>query len=145
MKKLFSFPETYSFRCNKNSEVKIFRYPNNSTIDISNLQIRDMSLADASIDLSDKKIGISIVELENVKKPPKYYGVLTNYGEDVVISVAYETKQHTALINSLEGNTSSFDNLIFVAEIPEDEAKKKVDKSITKYLIESFKIIHQLK
>ena len=140
---MFNFPENYSFKCTVDSGLRIFRYPSGSKIEFSNLEIYNVSSEDRSIDLDDKKIVLSIGEKIDNKKV-KHWGKLTNYEEDVSIQVAYEKEEYQSLLNSLENNLN-LKNLFFGVDISEKEAKKKVDKSMTWYLIENFSLVNKLK
>ena len=140
---MFNFPESYSFKCSADTGLRIFRYPSGSKIEFSNLEIYNVSSEDRSIDLDDKKIILSIGEKID-KKKVKHWGQLTNYEEDVSIQVAYEKEEYQSLLNSLENNLN-LKNLFFGVDISEKEAKKKVDKSMTWYLIENFSLVNKLK
>ena len=100
-------------------------------------------MEDKSIDLEDKKVILSIGE-KNQKKKVKHWGTLSNYDEDVAIQVAYEKEGYHSLLNSLQNNPD-LDNLLFGVDISQKEAKKKVDKSFTWYIIENFTLVDKLK
>ena len=142
MSSLFNFPESYSFKCNEETTLRIFRYPSGSKIEFSNLEIYDQS-EDNSLDLADKKVILSIGERADNKKA-KHCGTLTNYEEDVSIQVAYEKEEYNSLLSSLQNNPD-LNNLFFGVDISQKEAKKKVDKSLTWYLIENFTLVNKLK
>ena len=143
MSNLFNFPESYSFRCGEDTSLKIFRYPNGSKIEFSNLELYGLSMEDKSIDLEDKKVILSIGE-KIEKKKVKHWGTLSNYDEDVTIQVAYEKEEYHSLLNSLQNNPD-LDNLLFGIDISQKEAKKKIGKSFTWYLIENFTLVNKLK
>ena len=143
MSNIFNFPETYSFQCNEDTTLRIFRYPNASKIEFSNIELYDLSMEDRSIDLEDKKIVLSIGKKIEQKKV-KHWGTLTNYDEDVSIEVAYEKDEYYLLLNSLQNNPD-LNSLFFGVDISQKEAKKKIDKSLTWYLIENFKLVNKLK
>ena len=44
MSNIFNFPETYSFQCNEDTTLRIFRYPNASKIEFSNIELYDLSM-----------------------------------------------------------------------------------------------------
>ena len=140
---MLNLPENYSFRFNEDTRLRIFRRPSGSKIEFSNLELYDLSSEDRSLDLNDKNIVLSIGErIKNHKA--KHCGTLTNYEEDVSIQVAYEKEEYQSLLNSLENNLN-LKNLFFGVDISEKEAKKKVDKSMTWYLIENFTLVNKLK
>ena len=142
MSNLFNFPESYSFKCNEETTLRIFRYPSGSKIEFNNVEFHYQS-EDNSLDLADKKVILSIGERADNKKA-KHCGTLTNYEEDVTIQVAYEKEEYHSLLNSLQNNPN-LKSLLFGVDISQKEAKKKVDKSLTWYLIENFTLVNKLK
>ena len=104
MTSLLNFPETYAFKCTNETLSRIFRYPNNTNIEFSNIEYKSDSSNETSINLSGKKIVLMIGERDpkKIKSKVTHCGTLMNYEEDVSILLAYEKSRLDKLINSVE-------------------------------------------
>ena len=144
MSSLLNFPESYEFQCSNETRLRIFRYPNITTIEISNIDYRNQVIDENSIDLNGKRISITIGELSDSKqKSKKHCGILTNYEEDVGIQIVYEDKKFQELVKSLE-DSPNIKNLFIGLDISEKEAKKKKSNDFTTYLVDNFKIVKKI-
>jgi hypothetical protein len=116
MSTLLNLPESYEFKCTNESRVRTFRYPDRTTIEISNVEYQAGD--------SDEQ-------------------TLTNYDEDVSIQIVFLDKEFQELVVSLE-NISNISNLYIGVDINGKEAKKK-KSDFTTYLIENAKIVRLIK
>lgn len=144
MNTLLNLPENYEFKCTNESRLRIFRYPDRTTIEISNIEYQDGDPDEHSINLIDKKISVLFGKIDDSKKKGnKHWGTLTNYDEDVSIQIAFLDKEFQELVVSLE-NISNTNNLYIGLDINGKEAKKK-KPDFTTYLIENAKIVRLIK
>ena len=144
MSTLLNLPESYEFKCTNESRVRTFRYPDRTTIEISNVEYQAGDSDEHSINLIDKKVSVLIGKIDNSKKKGnKYFGTLTNYDEDVSIQIVFLDKEFQELVVSLE-NISNTNNLYIDLDINGKEAKKK-KSDYTTYLIENAKIVRLIK
>ena len=144
MNTLLNLPENYVFKCTNESRIKTFRYPDRTTIEISNVEYQAGDSDEHSINLIDKRISVLIGKIDDSKKKGnKHCGILTNYDEDVSIQIVFLDKEFRELVVSLE-NISNTNNLYIDLDINGKEAKKK-KSDYTTYLIENAKIVRLIK
>ena len=144
MSTLLNLPESYEFKCTNESRVRTFRYPDRTTIEISNVEYQAGDSDEHSINLIDKRVSVLIGKInDSKKKGSKYCGTLTNYDEDVSIQIVFLDKEFRELVVSLE-NISNTNNLYIDLDINGKEAKKK-KSDYTTYLIENAKIVRLIK
>ena len=144
MSTLLNLPESYEFKCTNESRVRTFRYPDRTTIEISNVEYQAGDSDEHSINLIDKRVSVLIGKInDSKKKGSKYCGTLTNYDEDVSIQIVFLDKEFRELVVSLE-NISNTNNLYIDLDINGKEAKKK-KSDYTTYLIENAKIVRLIR